>query len=79
MAAVYWTSSTTKLTIASVCFWGCIGVTNHFYCHAQTHSHPIPSFYRLGQDWGLLPTAAFDKTHHTAPFDTNWSAVGGGL
>jgi len=78
LAAAWGTSPTAKLTIASVCLFGCIGVTNHFYCHARTHSHAIPAFYKKGQDWGFLPTAHFHKTHHTAPFDTNWSFLCGG-
>ena len=67
-----WTSPTTKLIVAGVTAWGALGGLNHFYCHAVTHGHKVPPLYEYGQKWGLLPSAAHHKQHHTAPFEENW-------
>mmetsp|Transcript_56856 Transcript_56856/g.144140 ORF Transcript_56856/g.144140 Transcript_56856/m.144140 type:complete len:258 (+) Transcript_56856:56-829(+) len=72
-----WTSPATKLIVAGVTMWGGLGGLNHFYCHALTHGYEVPPLYKYGQLWGLLPTARHHKTHHTAPFESNWNFLNG--
>jgi len=73
----YWTSPATKLIVIGVCLWGSLGSLNHFYGHALTNGYQIPSLYKYGQRWGLLPTAKHHKIHHTSPFQTNWNFLNG--
>jgi hypothetical protein len=72
-----WTSAATKLTVLGIILWGAVGGLNHFYCHAITHGYDVPWQFQWGQALGMLPTAQQHKSHHTAPFQSNWNFLNG--
>lgn len=73
----YWTSPSTKLIMAGISFWGAVGGLNHFYCHAKTHGYQIPGIVWAGQQYGMLPTPAHHKRHHTSPHQEKWNFLNG--
>jgi len=73
----YWTSPSTKLIMAGISFWGGVGGLNHFYCHAKTHGYQIPGIVWAGQQYGMLPTPAHHKRHHTSPHQEKWNFLNG--
>jgi hypothetical protein len=73
----YWTSPSTKLIMAGISFWGAVGGLNHFYCHAKTHGYQIPGIVWAGQEYGMLPTPAHHKRHHTSPHQEKWNFLNG--
>jgi hypothetical protein len=80
--AVFWTcvlgtSLLCKIAVLTIALFGSIGALNHYYCHARNNSVPIPMLFSLLQDAGALPAPSFHKSHHTNPFDSNWSFLRG--
>lgn len=60
-----------------VMLFGELAIFNHSKMHARTHNVSIPVWNHALQDWGLLPSPTFHRTHHTV-FTENFSFLVGG-